>query len=189
MALSPSSFAHFFTEIKKKRLTLFADTPLVVSSYQDLNVLHDKPLKQTFLCPLSAMLGDLIVEATGKTTSIKVLPSEGGAPKFEVSGQGTSKTFGTETNDVLTYWSTARPDGTWWGEGQGVSTTREGDVITWRGQGIGRPTGKGWGASWRAVLFYQTSSPKFARLNGVIGVGEFDVDENGDSKAKFWEWK
>ena len=35
----------------------------------------------------------------------------------------------------------------------------------------------------------QTSSAKFAHLNSVAIVFEFEVDENGNTHAKFWEWK
>ena len=26
-------------------------------------------------------------------------------------------------------------------------------------------------------------------LDGVVGVGEWEVDENGNGKAQLWEWK
>jgi hypothetical protein len=35
----------------------------------------------------------------------------------------------------------------------------------------------------------QTMSSRWSRLNGVVGVGEWEVDENGNGKAQLWEWK
>jgi hypothetical protein len=67
--------------------------------------------------------------------------------------------------------------------------TRDGDTATWRGQGVGRFTGRGTAVNWRGAIYYQTTSPKLARLNGVAAVFEFDVDENDNTRAKLWEWK
>jgi hypothetical protein len=79
--------------------------------------------------------------------------------------------------------------GTLWGQGQGLSLTKDGDAVTWHGTGIGKPTGKGMAASWRGAIFYTTQSSRLARLNGVTVVFEWDVDENGNAKGTTWEWK
>jgi hypothetical protein len=131
------------------------------------------------------MLGDLIGEERGKVTGTRVLPDG----KVESSDQSSGTILGIESNSVTTWWGTARPDGSWWGEGQGIITTKEGDVVSLRGQGVGRPTGRGLGASWRGAVYFQTASPKLARLNSAASVYEFEVDENGNSHGKFWEWK
>ena len=67
--------------------------------------------------------------------------------------------------------------------------TDEGEVVTWRGQGAGRPSGHGMAASWRASVYCQTASERLARLNGIAVVIEFDVDESGKLTSKTWEWK
>lgn len=59
----------------------------------------------------------------------------------------------------------------------------------WTGQGFGRFTGKGGGVRWRGAIYYTTASEKVARLNGTVGVFEFEVDENNQTTAKVWEWK
>jgi hypothetical protein len=91
--------------------------------------------------------------------------------------------------DMGTYVSVTRPDGTLFGDGQGVTMTTEGAVATWRGQGVGRFTGRGTAVSWRGAVYYQSQSEKLARLNGVAVVFEFEVDENGNTHATSWEWK
>ncbi len=47
--------------------------------------------------------------------------------------------------------------------------TQDGEMVTWKGQGIGRLTGVG-AVSWRGAVYYQTASEKLARLNGIAGV-------------------
>jgi hypothetical protein len=135
------------------------------------------------------MLGELIGEGSGKTTALRVLPSEGQGPKLEVSIQGSSTLLGVEGTDMWTYGQILRPDGTLYGEGQGVTLIADGEVINWTGQGVGRPTGRGMGVVYRSSLFAQTSSPKLARLNSVVVVVEYDVDEHGNYRYQAWEWK
>ena len=55
--------------------------------------------------------------------------------------------------------------------------------------GIGKPTGKGLGVTYRGAIYYQTKSAKLARLNGTCVIFEYEVDEQGGSRAQLWEWK
>ena len=130
------------------------------------------------------MLGEQIGEDTGQITGMRVLPDEGAGPKVEVSFQSSGTTLGVHGSNIGTYISVARPDGTLFGEGQGIATSDEGDVVTWRGQGVGRLTGHGMATSWRASVYCQTTSERFARLNSVALVVEFDVDEGGKLSSK-----
>jgi hypothetical protein len=81
-----------------------------------------------------------------------------------------------------------RADGTLFGEGQGLLVTRDGDMATWVGQGVGtiKPGGV---VSYRGAVYYQTTSPRWSRLNSVAGVFEYEVDVDGNSKSQVWEWK
>ncbi len=135
------------------------------------------------------MLGEPIGEAKGRITSIRVLPFEGQQPKVEVSFQSSGKLLGIECNELGTYVSTRRPDGTMFGEGQGLLMTRDGESVTWQGQGIGKPTGKGSAARWRGAIYYSTSSRNLDRLNGIAAVFEYETDEAGNTQSKIWEWK
>jgi hypothetical protein len=62
------------------------------------------------------------------------------------------------------------------------------EMATWTGQGVGR-TDRG-GVSFRGSLFYRTNSTgKLSFLNNLVGVFEYEVDEEGNTSAKVWEWK
>jgi hypothetical protein len=135
------------------------------------------------------MLGEQIGEENGKVTVYRVLPTEGSTPKVEVSFQTSGTLLGRDTTDLGTYVSVVNPDGTLHGEGQGIVTTAKGDVVTWRGEGVGRFTGRQGTVSWRGAVYYRTASPELARLNTVAAIFEYEVEGNGNTHAKLWEWK
>ena len=114
------------------------------------------------------MLGEMIGEETGKITGTRVLASEGGAPKVETSFQGTGRYLGIEVTDIGTYWAVMRPDGTLYGEGQGVVMAKGGGMANWTGQGIGRFTASG-GVSYRGANYWSASG-SLARLNSTVAV-------------------
>ncbi|HLB71758.1 MAG: hypothetical protein OIN88_07005 [Candidatus Methanoperedens sp.] len=130
----------------------------------------------------------MIGETQGKITGNRVLPSDGQAPKVESSFQDSGKILGVEITNIGTYWSIVRGGGLY-GEGQGIIMTRDGEMAYWTGQGVGRFTGRGSASIWRGSLFYQTSSQKLAHLNSIAVVFEYEVDENGNTHDKLWEWK
>lgn len=134
------------------------------------------------------MLGEMIGEQSGKITGTRVLPSESGAPKVESSFQATGRVFGVETTEMGTYWAQMRPDGTLYGEGQGLTMAQDGGTAAWSGQGIGRFTASG-GVSYRGAIYYQSASGSLARLNSTVGVYEFETEANQTERARVWEWK
>ena len=127
----------------------------------------------------------MIGELKGKTTSVRVL-SDG---KVEFTLQQSGKLWGVEVNAVVTYLSTMMPNGTIYGDGTGFLTTKDGDLVNYRGAGIGWPTGPGWSSTFRGALYYQTASQKLAAANKVGGIFEYTSDANGDNQVKVWEWK
>jgi hypothetical protein len=135
------------------------------------------------------VLGEQLGEERGQITGMRVLPPQGQGPTVEVSFQAAGKIVGADVTDIGTYISAARPDGTLFGEGQGVVMTTDGGVATWRGQGSGRFTGPGGAISWRGAVYYETASAQLSRLNGVAVVYEYEADESGKTEAKYWEWK
>jgi hypothetical protein len=133
------------------------------------------------------MLGEQIGTERGKVTGYRILRSETG-PKVEVSFQATGQILGVDHSTMGTYTSMMRPDGTVYGEGQGVARGAKGQMASWVGQGVGKP-GRGQAISYRGALYYQSASPEWSRLNSIAVVFEYEVDEQGNSDAKIWEWK
>ena len=134
------------------------------------------------------MQGDKISEASGKVTSQRVLPNPGGGPKMETSFRASGKLLGVNETETGTYWSVFRPDGTVFGEGQGVVMGAAGALATWVGQGVGMIK-EGGAVSYRGALYYQSSSPEWSRLNSVAVIFEHEVDAEGNTQSQLWEWK
>ena len=143
------------------------------------------------------MLGEKIYELQGKITSTRVVPALDthnplglqSPVRMETTFQGQGRLLGQNVTDIGTYYAAPQQDGTLFGEGQGIVMAQDGSTLSWHGNGRGKPTGKGLGATWRATVYYLTQSQKFAALNNVPCVIEWEVDENGNAKGSAWEWR
>ena len=137
-----------------------------------------------------ASLGEKIADERGSITAMRVIPgAEGQVPKVEVSFQSAGEILGIPATGIGTYSAVTRPDGLLYGEGQGIITTKDGETAIWKGNGVGRPTGRGSAVSWRGAVYYQSTSEKLRRLNGVAGIFEHETDENGNTIGRTYEWK
>ncbi|MFI8104620.1 hypothetical protein [Streptomyces sp. NPDC086023] len=134
------------------------------------------------------MLGELIGEEQGEVTGRRVLSTDGGHPIIEASFQASGTLLGAGVQDMGTYESVMRADGTLFGEGQGVVMTESGDTLTWHGSGVGH-LGEGGAVSWRGAIFYDSPNGKHDRLTGIAAVFEFETDAAGKASAKLYEWK
>ena len=134
------------------------------------------------------MQGEKIGEESGKVTSQRVLPNPGGGPKMETSFQASGTLLGAGHTTTGTYSSVARPDGTIYGEGQGIVMGKDGEMATWVGQGVGTIKKDG-SVSYRGAVYYQTAFPKWLRLNSIAAIFEYEVDAQGNTRAQLWEWK
>lgn len=135
------------------------------------------------------MLGEQIGHEAGQITGMRVLPGDAGGVKVEVSFEASGTLLGVHENNIGTYVSVTRPDGTLQGDGQGVVMTDDGEMVAWKGGGIGRFTGHGTAVSWRGSIFYQTQSERLSRLNGIVGVFEYETHADGKSEDNTYEWK
>ena len=133
------------------------------------------------------MLGEQIGEEKGTVISRRVLSVDGG-PKMEVSLQSAGKLLGVATRSTVTYWAAVRPDGTLYGEAQGLVMGDGGERATFKAQGVGKLLDGG-AVSYRGSEYLYSDTPKFSRLNAVATVFEYEADAAGNTKSKLWEWK
>lgn len=134
------------------------------------------------------MLGEQIGEGRGRVTTQRVLPNPGGGPKMETSFQSSGSLLGVNGSETGTYIAVARPDGSLFGEGQGITMSRDGGVLGWAGQGVGTIQKDG-SVSYRGAVYCQTASPQWARLNKVAVLFEYEVDAEGNTRSRLFEWK
>lgn len=103
------------------------------------------------------MLGDRLGESSGKITNVRVLPTEGQQVWLDVSFQGRGILLGQEVNETGTYRQTVRPGGVLYGEGHVLMMSPAGDIVDWVGGGVGRPTGRGYKASYGDGSYHWTT--------------------------------
>jgi hypothetical protein len=133
------------------------------------------------------MLGERLGESAGRITGTRVLPTEGGQVKLEVSFQGQGQLAGQAITDLGTYWQTVRAGGTLRGEGHVLMLTAAG-VLDWVGGGVGRPTGAGFKASYGVYGYFESVPAGLERLLGVMTAIEYEVEEDGAYRWQLWEW-
>ena len=133
------------------------------------------------------MLGEQIGQETGKVVVRRVVATDG-APKVEVTAQATGKIAGIEERSMVTYSAEIRPDGSLYGDAQGIVIAKNGETATMKAQGVGKLHGDG-GVSYRGAIYYYSSGQKLSRLNSVACVFEYEADGEGNTSAKIWEWR
>jgi hypothetical protein len=139
-------------------------------------------------------LGEVIEDESGKVTGHRVLDIEG--PKIERSFTMVGKYKEIDATDIGTFWTvmreSAETEPVMYAEAQGVITAKGGDgMATYVAQGIGKFTGPE-KIRFHGSVFYQTTSTgggKLSFLNNVVGVFEYEGDEEGNCSVKVWEWK
>ena len=131
------------------------------------------------------MLGVEIEEGRGKRTNRRVIATDPHL-KVEASVEENAKILGVEGRSIITYVSSIKPDGSLHGEGEGVFATLQGDLVTWKGVGVGR-FGEGGSVHYCGSLSFTTTSQRLSRLNGISGVFQWDIDAEGNTHSKIWE--
>ena len=133
-------------------------------------------------------------EKIGSITAITnaiSLPANGTNPRFEVHAISRSGTLvGADVFQIMaTYSPEKRGDGTIYGEcpNAGVVIAADG-VATFRATGIGSFTEEG-GTTFKGMVYFETSAPSLASLNGAAVVYDWDVDAAGNATWELWQWK
>ncbi|MBM2812007.1 MAG: hypothetical protein HW416_2766 [Chloroflexi bacterium] len=136
------------------------------------------------------MLGEQIGELTGRVIGTRVLPGEDYRyVKMEATIQQSGQIYGVQATDIGTYTVFERVPGQLYGEGQGILEA-EGEGAIWNGHGVGKMAGNGMAMSIRFSVAYQAGSDgKLSRLKDCLVIGEHEVDADGNTKTRFWEWK
>jgi hypothetical protein len=132
------------------------------------------------------MIGDQIGEVKGKRVVRRVISVN--PPTAEVSFEDSGTILGIAVTGIGTYTSVVGPDGSLHGTGQGMEMTGDGEALTWSGTGVGK-FGPGGSVTYRGMLFFRSASPKFAAINNGCGAFEYEIDGEGNTASKYWQWK
>ncbi|HYF99233.1 MAG TPA: hypothetical protein VD815_04010 [Candidatus Saccharimonadales bacterium] len=129
----------------------------------------------------------LIIEEEGKITYQRVLEVNP-HPVIESTFVANTTILGNiQARDLGTYWATIYPNGSVHGEGHGLSTTLDGEIVTWTGEGVGITSPEG-EVRLEGSLFFRTSSTgELSYLNNKVGFFDYEVDSEGNTSASVWE--
>lgn len=131
------------------------------------------------------MIGAQIEEGRGKRTGRRVLATQPSI-KVEASAEETMTLLGVEGTSIITYTASIKHDGSIDGEGEGIFVS-QGATVTWKGIGVGRLQENG-SILYTGSLSFNTTSEKLAKLNQLSGVFEWEIDAQGNTHSKMWEF-
>ena len=129
----------------------------------------------------------LIIEEQGKITNQRVLGVHP-HPIIESTFVANQTILGDiPARDLGTYWATLYTNGSVHGEGHGISTTADGEMVTWTAEGVGNTNPEG-DVRFEGSLFFHTSSEgELSYLNNKVGFFDYKVDREGNTSASVWE--
>ena len=133
-------------------------------------------------------LGQLVLEDSGQITGIRVLSTDASGTTLELNLQLSGTIRGVGENTLWTYTMLQRPDGSLYGQGNGVLTTVNGDVIHLIGSGSGKAN-PGGTVRFCTMLHPHGATGQNADLNAIGLAGEYEVAADGTATNKCWEWK
>ena len=129
----------------------------------------------------------LIMEEEGKITNQRVLEVHP-YPVIESTFVSNQTIFGDiQAHNIGTYWATIYTNGTLHGEGHGISTTTDGEMVTWTAEGVGNANPEG-DVRFEGSLFFNTSSEgELSDLNNKVAFFDYEVDSEGNTSDSVWE--
>jgi hypothetical protein len=134
------------------------------------------------------MLGDQLGEVHGTVSGFRVVKADAGT-RIETNFEGSGTFCGQNVTEIVTYWATARMDGTFYGGADGLIVTPDVQNAVYSGNGVGNMLGDNLAAQWRGALYYSSFSPAFASLNLTTVLFEFQIEPDGKSMTiKTFAW-
>jgi hypothetical protein len=96
--------------------------------------------------------------------------------------------IGYVTN-IGTFLETNKSDKTISGQGRGIITTTDGDLVMWTSYDLGQINSDK-SEKYRGIIFFDAvSKGKLDFLNNTVGLYASDVGSNGSSFRQIWQWK
>ena len=150
-----------------------SNTTLAMNQQQDSSSLHPQLV--------------LIMEEKGKIVNQKVLKVHP-HPVIESTFVANQTIFGDiQARNLGTYWATIYANGTTHGEGHGISTTSEGEMITWTAEGVGNANPEGDVRFEGSLFFHTLAEGELSDLNNKVAFFEYEVDSEGNTSDSVWE--
>ena len=133
-------------------------------------------------------IGNLIYENKGEITSQTVLEGPTVQTSFSSNGTILNGINSIDVTEIGTYTTTPRANNVFYGEGQGVISGKNNEIITWSSQEIGTITPEK-KIKFNGSIFFRTLSPigNLAFLDNKMGIFTFEVDSSKNTLTKVWD--
>ena len=133
-------------------------------------------------------IGNLIYENKGEITSQTVLEGPTVQTSFSSNGTILNGINSIDVTEIGTYTTTPRANSVFYGEGQGVITGKNNEIITWSSQEIGTITPEK-KIKFNGSIFFRALSPigNLAFLDNKMGIFTFEVDASKNTLTKVWD--
>ena len=133
-------------------------------------------------------IGNLIYENKGEITSQTVLEGPTVQTSFSSNGTILNGINSIDVTEIGTYTTTPRANSIFYGEGQGVITGKNNEIITWSSQEIGTITPEK-KIKFNGSIFFRALSPigNLAFLDNKMGIFTFEVDASKNTLTKVWD--
>ena len=133
-------------------------------------------------------IGNLIYEGTGEINSQTVLQGPTVQTSFSSNDTVITGVNNQKVTEIGTYTSTPKANGILYGEGKGVMTGPDNEILTWTSQQIGTMTPQG-KIVFHGSMFFNALSPvgSLSYLDNMPAVFTFEVDASKNTVTKVWE--
>ena len=172
--------------------TFIVTTTIVDVKAQEANTstTNDNTTNTTTNTTGNITLENLIYQHKGKITSKTVIERTTVQTSFSSNGTVSGGVTNVNVTEIGTYTTTPRTNGIFYGEGKGVITNENGEMVTWDSQEIGNMS-PGGEILFRGSIFFRTLSPtgSLGFLDNVVGVFTFQVDPSGNTMVRVLELK
>ncbi|MEU4807017.1 hypothetical protein [Actinosynnema sp. NPDC023587] len=133
---------------------------------------------------------NLVMDGTGKITSIRILPPNGDKVRMESTYNGASIFAGHKVTEIVTYEQEEVIPNSMTGFANGQIVANDGgDVLLWRGPGAAVRVAGSSELEWRGYGVMQSRSAKFAEFNGKILDVVVHVNNDGNTTVQASIWK
>ena len=137
-------------------------------------------------------IGNLRYQERGRVTSQRVIDGNGPVVENSYSAAGTLTANGAATDRIpVTNIGTIkvffRSGGATYGEGQGVMTSRNGEIATWISQGIAQADQAGNIVAIGSAILGPSSTGSLAFFNNMVLVYKQVVDQTNNVSTRAWQ--
>jgi hypothetical protein len=135
---------------------------------------------------VTASVGDLIIVVFSSGSSMRIPEPDKAAMEVSWVGGGNYRGV-TNISDFGTVMVESGADGVSRNHGQGMIMNSQGEVATYRIQGLGDMSADGNFRNHGIVFFNATPGSVFEQLSSTVGVFANEVNQKGNAVTKIWE--